>query len=80
MRSRVVLEFGGREEVEPTFGVVGAEDMEICLDFLVGVLRLSVGLRVVGCGKFDVVLEESGQFSGECRGKLRSPIRYHGVM
>ena len=80
MRRRVVLEFGGRKEVKPTFGVIGTEDTEICLDFLVGVLCLSIGLRVVGCGKFDVILEESGQFSGECRGELRSPIRYHGVM
>ena len=54
-----MLEFGGREEVEPTFGIIGAKDTKVRFDFLVGALHLSVSLRVIGSGKFDVILEES---------------------
>ena len=59
VRGGIVLEFGGREEVKPTFGIIGAKDTKVCFDFLVGALHLSVSLRVIGSGKFDVILEES---------------------
>ena len=56
----VVLKFGGREEVNPVSRVVGAKDAEICLYFLVGAFCLSIRLRMVSGGEFDIVLEESG--------------------
>ena len=60
MWGRVVLEFGGGKEVKPGFGVVGAKDAEVRFYFLIGALRLSVSLGVVGSGESDVILEESG--------------------
>ena len=60
--------------------LICAEDAEVGFNFLVNPLCLPIGLRVVGSGEFDVVLEESSQFSGEGRGKLRASIRYQGVM
>ena len=60
MRGGVVLKFGCREEIKPGSRVVGAKDTEICFDFLVGTFGLSVGLRVICGGEFDIVLEESG--------------------
>ena len=59
MWGRVVLKFGGREEINPGSRVVGAKDAKIGLYFLIGVFHLSVGLRVIGGGEFDVVLEEA---------------------
>ena len=32
---------------------------------------------MVGCREYDIVLEQTGEFPGECRGKLWSPIRDH---
>ena len=59
MRGRVVLKFSSGEEVQPSFGVVGAEDAEICFYLLVSAFCLSICLRVVGGREFDVILEES---------------------
>ena len=55
-----MLKFGSGEEIKPGFGVVGTKDAEIRFYLLVGALSLSVSLGVVGSGKFDIVLEESG--------------------
>ena len=55
-----MLEFGSGKEIKPGFGVFGAKDVEIHFYLLVGAFCLSVGLGVVGSGKFDVILEESG--------------------
>ena len=43
----------------PRLRVVGAEDAEICLEFLIGSFGLSVSLRVVGGGESYVVVEEA---------------------
>ena len=56
----VVLKFGSREELKPGSRVVGAKDAEISFYFLVGAFGLSIGLRVIRGGEFDIVLEESG--------------------
>ena len=80
MGGRVVLELGSREEVEPTFGVVGAKDAEVCLYFLISMFCLSIGLWVVSRGKPDIVLEESDKLPGESGSKLGASIRYHRVM
>ena len=55
-----MLKFGGRKEIKPGSRVVGAKDAKVCFYLLIGAFHLSVGLRVVGHGKFDIVLEESG--------------------
>ena len=55
--------------------VVGAEDAEISFEFLIGLFGLSVGLRVVGGGKFDVVFQETSKLSCECGGELGTTIR-----
>ena len=60
--------------------VVGAEDAEISFKFLIGSFSLSVGLRVIGSGKFDVVFQETSKLSCECGGELGTTIRDSGVM
>ena len=55
----VMVELGGREELHPFSRVIGAEDMEIGLKFLVGSFCLSIGLRVIGSGESYVIIEEA---------------------
>ena len=50
--------------------VVGTEDVEIGFEFLIGLFSLSVGLRVVGGGEFDVIFQVMGKLSCEYRGEL----------
>ena len=59
MEGGVMLELGSREEIKPTFVVVGTKDSKVCFDFLIGTFSLSIGLGVVGSGEFHVILEES---------------------
>ena len=59
MWGRVMVEFSGGKELHPFSRVIGAEDVEISLEFLIGSFSLSVGLRVVGGGESYVVVEES---------------------
>ena len=40
--------------------VIGAEDSEIGLEFLIGSFGLSVGLRMVGSGESDIIVEKMG--------------------
>ena len=54
-----MVEFSRGKELHPFSRVIGAEDAEIGLEFLIGSLSLSVGLRVVGGGKSYVVIEET---------------------
>ena len=55
----VVVEFGRGEELYPFSQVIGAEDVEIGLKFLIGSFSLSVGLRVVGGGESHIVVKEA---------------------
>ena len=48
VRNRVVVEFSCGEKFCPFLGVVGTEDLEIGLNFLVGLFSLPISLRVVG--------------------------------
>ena len=59
MWSGVVVEFGRGEELYPCSRVIGAEDAEIGLEFLIGSFNLSVSLRVVGGGELYIVVEEA---------------------
>ena len=54
-----MMEFGGGKELHPFSRVVGAEDAEISLEFLVGSFSLSVGLRMVCGGESYVIVEEA---------------------
>ena len=55
----VMVEFRGGERLHPFSWVIGAEDAEIGLEFLIGSFGLSVGLRVVSSGESYVVIEEA---------------------
>ena len=70
----------GGKKVHPFPGVIGAENAKICFNLLIGSFRLSVCLRVICGGEFDIVVEELCQLSGKCRRKLRTSIGYQGVM
>ena len=54
-----MVEFGGGKELYPFSWVVGAEDAEISLEFLISSLGLSVGLRMVCSGESYVIVEET---------------------
>ena len=57
VRNGVVVEFGCGEEFRPFLGVIGTEDSEIGLNFLVGSFGLPISLRVVGGRKADIIVE-----------------------
>ena len=59
MWGRVVVEFGRGEEQYPFSRVIGAEDAEIGLKFLISSFSLSVGLMVIGGGELYIVFEEA---------------------
>ena len=52
-----MVEFGCGKKFCPFLGVVGAEDSEISLNFLVGLFGLPISLRVIGGGKADIIVE-----------------------
>ena len=60
MRGGIVLEFSSGQEVRPALRFIGAENVKIGFDLLVNAFHLSVSLRVIGCGEFNVIFEELG--------------------
>ena len=72
----VMLKFGSRKEIQPSFRVIGTEDTKVRFYFLIGAFSLSVGLRMVGGGESDIILEESSQFLSEGGGELGSSIGF----
>ena len=54
-----MVKFGRGKELHPFSWVIGAEDAEISLEFLIGSFSLSVGLRVVGGGESYVIVEKT---------------------
>ena len=54
-----MVEFGGGKELHPFSWVIGAKDVEVSLEFLIGSLCLPVGLWVIGSGESHVVVEET---------------------
>ena len=75
-----MVKLSGGKQVCPFPRVVGAEDAEVCFNLLIGSFCLSICLRVICSGEFDIIVEESCQFSGKCRHELRASVRYQGVM
>jgi hypothetical protein len=61
-------------------GIVGTKDPEIGFYLLIGSFRLAVGLGVICDGKANIVLEDSGEFSGKHGSKLWTAIRDKRVM
>ena len=70
-----MMKLSGGKEVRPFLGVVGTEDTKISFNFLIGSLHLSICLRVVCSGEFDIILEETCQLLCEGRRELWSSIR-----
>ena len=80
MWSRVMVEFGGGKELHPFSRVIGAEDAEISLEFLIGSLSLSVGLRMVGSGEANIIFEEMSKFLSKGGGELRASVGDESIM
>ena len=57
MRNGVVKEFSCGKKFCPFLRIVGTEDLEISLNFLVGLLGLPIRLRVIGGAEADIVME-----------------------
>ena len=54
-----MVKLSSRKEVRPFLRVVGAEDVKIHFNFLIGLLSLSICLRVICNGELDIIVEES---------------------
>ena len=52
-----MVEFSCGEKFCPFLRVVGTEDLEISLNFLVGSFSLPIHLRVIGGGEADIIME-----------------------
>ena len=57
-----MVKLGRGKELHPFSRVIGAEDAEIGLKFLIGLFSLSVSLRMVGSGELYVIIEEACKF------------------
>ena len=80
MRGGVVVEFCQGKQLHPFSQVVGAKDAEISFEFLIGLLGLSICLRMVGSGEVNMILEETSEFLSKGRSKLRASVRDESVM
>ena len=80
MRGGVVMEFCRGKELYPFSQVVGAKDAEVCFKLLIGSLGLSIGLRMVGSGEVNIILEETSEFLSEGRGELRTLVRDESIV
>ena len=52
-----MVEFGCGEKFCPFLRIVGTEDLEISLNFLIGLFSLPICLRVIGSGEADITME-----------------------
>jgi hypothetical protein len=71
----VMDKFSRRQELGPIMGFVGTEDLKIGFYFLIGSFSLTVSLRMISGREADIIVEDSGEFSSESRGKLWTAIR-----
>ena len=60
-----MMKLSSEKKVCPFPRVIGTEDAKVCFSLLIGLFRLSISLRVICSGEFDIIVEESCQFSGE---------------
>ena len=75
-----MVKLSSGKEVRPFPRVVGTEDVEVCFNLLIGLFCLSIHLRVIHGGEFDIVVEELCQFSGKGRCELWASVGYQRVM
>ena len=75
-----MVEFCRGKELYPFSWVVGAKDAEISFEFLIGLLSLSICLRMVCCGEVNIILEETSKFLSEDRGELRASVGDESIM
>ena len=75
-----MVKLSGGKQVRPFPRVVGAEDVEVCFNLLIGSFCLSIRLRVIRGEEFDIIVEESCQFSGKGGCKLWASVGYQRVM
>ena len=54
-----MMKLSSGKKVRPFLGVVGTENVKICFNLLIGLFHLSICLRVICGGEFDIVVEES---------------------
>ena len=54
-----MMKLSSGKEVHPFSRVVGTKDVKVCFNLLICAFCLSVCLRVVSSGKFDVIVEKS---------------------
>ena len=74
------MEFCQGKELYPFSQVVGAKDVEISFELLIGLFGLSISLRVVGGGEADIIFEETSEFLSKGRSELRASVRDESVM
>ena len=53
-----MMKLSGGKEVHPFPRIIGTEDAKICFNLLIGSFRLSVHLRVICGGEFDIIVEK----------------------
>ena len=52
-----MVKFGSGEKFCPFLGIVGTEDSEISLNFLVGSFSLPISVRVICSEEVDIIVE-----------------------
>ena len=75
-----MMKLSSGEEVHSFLRVVGTENVEVDFNLLIGPFSLSIDLRVIYGGEFDIIVEELGQLSSKSRCKLWTSVRYQGIM
>ena len=75
-----MVEFSRGKELYPFRWVVGTEGAKVCLKFLIGLLSLTISLRVIGSGQPNVIFEKASKFLSEDRGELGTSIRDESIM
>ena len=75
-----MVKFCQGKELYPFSWVVGAKDVEICFELLLGSLSLSISLRMVGSGEVNIILEEMSTFLSKGRSELRASVGDESIM
>ena len=69
-----MVEFCRGKELYPFSWVVGTKDVEIYFELLISLLGLTISLRMIGSGEANIILEETSEFLGKGRSKLRASV------
>ena len=74
------MKLSGGKDIHPFLRVVGTENAEIGFNFLIGPFSLSVSLRVIHGGEFDIILKKACKFSGKGGCELWASVRDQRVV